>query len=918
MKPYLPIARLSTAVCTLVLLASCGGSGGSSNSGSGSGGTTSNAISGFDVSANFIKGPVSGGFCELFRVDSNGSRSGSLGASGASVEGLALFSDPIEYSGTLLIQCSGGTYQDEATGFTLNAPETRAVASLNSDSEFVVTPFTEMAFQLAEAQGDLGSSLTGYNHLIAGIFGIDGDITRVLPTAAIGDIEEGTEADHYLLALLLLSRLNADSPSSVREIVTGLVDDLADDGIDSDNATVISAALETLASDASGNEFLVELYSALETAIISHLDDSLADEETSCGDGETDCSENDEPVDEVDQSAPIGYSIFGLTNPINLANQSEVRFSVDDAEVGASYVYELYSSADGQNVVLQGSGTVSASAFNVTGLDLSQAGDGVIELRFFLTDEANNQGQTLTVTSNKNSDPVGNVAISGIVTFDRVGRNSINGALDYNDISAEPARGVTVEAVNSSGTELASTATDSNGQYHLEVTEHTYVRIRARAEMISNDVASWNLSVKDNTNNDALYALQGDLFSSGGEDNVRSLNAGSGWTGAAYTNTRSAAPFAILDTVYKVMDKFLAVHPDINFPKLDIFWSRNNNSASSNINQGDIGTSYYSSGSFYILGDEDGDTDEYDEHIIAHEWGHYFEDRMSRSDSIGGSHSLNDRLDMRVAFGEGWGNAISAIALDDPVYTDSSGPGQAFGFTFDIEENDHSTKGWYSVASAQSILYDIYDNQSDDADTLSLGLSPIYNIFITPDYINTDYLTSIFVFLDKLGEVIPGSAAGIGALALEQDINGTGPDGSGETNNGGIAETLPLYKNVSVDGASVELCSNEQYGAGKDNHNILGGRDFAFLEIAFTQSVEIVINKVSGEGARDPDMTIWKQGQTIEDWISESPDEDHETWNGQLSSGNYVLEVYDYNITNEKAVPGTLEPACFELTVSTG
>ena len=59
------------------------------------------------------------------------------------------------------------------------------------------------------------------------------------------------------------------------------------------------------------------------------------------------------------------------------------------------------------------------------------------------------------------------------------------------------------------------------------------------------------------------------------------------------------------------------------------------------------------------------DSDEYDRHIIIHEWGHYFEDKLSRADSIGGPHGLSDRLDFRVAFGEGWGNAISAIITDD-------------------------------------------------------------------------------------------------------------------------------------------------------------------------------------------------------------------------------------------------------------
>lgn len=892
MKPYLMTVRLFIIACTLLLLG-CGGSGssGSSNTSSGSSDGPDNVASGFEVSANFIKGPVSGGFCELFQIDASGSLAGSLAVSGTSVDGLVPFADPIEYNGAVLIQCSGGTYRDEVTGFILNAPHTRAVVNLDSDSSFVVTPFTEMAVQLAEAQEDLRKALTEYNSLVAGIFGISGDITQVQPTAAIEDIEEGAEADQYLLALLLISRLDADSAAPVTELVTNLAGDLADGDIDSTNATAISAALAGLTSDSSESELLTELYAALEGALTSVADDPAY----------------------IDLTAPEGYTISGLTNPVNLANQNQVSFDVAGAEVGATYFYELYSSADGSTAVLEGTGTVLTPEFTVSGLDLSTAGDGIIELRFYLKDQAQNQGLTIAATANKSSDPLENVVVSGTVTFDRVPGDSSTGALDYDNIRVEPARGVTVEAVNSSGTELSSTTTGENGEYSLGVTENTDVRIRVRAEMIRNATASWNVSVRDNTSNGALYVLQGDLVNSGSQNSVRNLHAESGWDGSGYVGTRSAAPFAILDTVYKVMGKFVAVDPAIDFPTLQIFWSRNNNTARGSIPDGDIGSSFYSGGSFYILGDEGGDTDEYDEHIIAHEWGHYFEDRLSRSDSIGGSHSQNDRLDMRVAFSEGWGNALSAMMLDDPVYFDSIGPGQASGFTIDMENNSHATEGWYSEASVQSILYDFYDDESDGMDMLSLGLSPLYYTLIDPDYLDSNYLNSIFVFLDKLKEKVPGSSGQIDLLALDQDINGTGPDGSGETNDGNIPAVLPLYKTVDVDGVAVELCSTDKAGSFRGNYNSLGGRDFAWLEIVSPRNLEIMISLVPGSDStpRDPDLVIWNKGEVVS--RSDSDDINQEIWNGQLAAGSYVLEVYDWNIVqNDQSAS-----ACFELSVST-
>ena len=85
------------------------------------------------------------------------------------------------------------------------------------------------------------------------------------------------------------------------------------------------------------------------------------------------------------------------------------------------------------------------------------------------------------------------------------------------------------------------------------------------------------------------------------------------------------------------------------------------------------GTFFSGSGNQHIalLADLTEDTDEFDQHVIAHEFGHYIEFNFSRADNIGGAHGLGDKLDPRVAFGEGFGYAFAAIVLNDPVARDS-------------------------------------------------------------------------------------------------------------------------------------------------------------------------------------------------------------------------------------------------------
>src|SRR5690606_9135756 len=165
-----------------------------------------------------------------------------------------------------------------------------------------------------------------------------------------------------------------------------------------------------------------------------------------------------------------------------------------------------------------------------------------------------------------------------------------------------------------------------------------------------------------------------------------------------------------------------AVAPGTVFPPLVLHWSPSNVPSRGEDNvpdfdSGEIGTSLYRNGvGIFLLGAEDSDTDEYDRHVIAHEWAHFLEHSLARSDSIGGPHTWGDQLDMRTAFSEGLANALAAMVVGDALYVDVLGPGQAQGFAFDIEgpissrplhANPHP--GWFSEQSVHEIIYDLYD-----------------------------------------------------------------------------------------------------------------------------------------------------------------------------------------------------------------
>ncbi|MGC6500003.1 MAG: hypothetical protein ACON4C_07405 [Henriciella sp.] len=511
------------------------------------------------------------------------------------------------------------------------------------------------------------------------------------------------------------------------------------------------------------------------------------------------------------------------------------------------------------------------------------------------------------------------MTISGAVTYDFVPHQADAIGLDYEATTQRPVRGVTVEAVNGSGTVLDTDVTTGTGTYAVTVPAGTDVRIQVEARYTQTTPASWDVRVIDNTNNDAPYVLAGSLSTSGTENSTRNLNAASGWTGTnatgGYTATRSAAPFVVLDSMVDAIDTVVGVDPDVALPLLNVGWSENNRPTGGSIANGDIGSSSYRRvggvSTILILGAADNDPDEYDRHVNVHEFGHFLEDRISRSDSIGGSHSLSQRLDPRVAFGEGFGNAFSAIGLLDPIYKDSGGVRQQSGFSLNIESNLYR-KGWYSEASVQTLIYDIFDTDSDGVDTISAGFGPIYNTLTAPGYVAQADFTMVYPFADRIRNDPAVDGAALDALLDEEFIFGRGPQGAGETTFGQqdgqgnplYTSTLPVYHQLTVDGPAVEICSIATEG----HYNKLGNRAYLALELSgsgtFTFTMTNTNPPPAESGNTDPDFLVWDltQNQGVLRLRADSGAENTETSSPlSLPPGSYRIEAYDWCNTLENA-----------------
>lgn len=492
----------------------------------------------------------------------------------------------------------------------------------------------------------------------------------------------------------------------------------------------------------------------------------------------------------------------------------------------------------------------------------------------------------------------GTVIVTGTAQFVSVPNHPVTGALDYAAAAPKPIRGATAELLNAAGTSLASCVTNDSGAYAFRVAGATgEVRVRVRAEMRKTSAGDgqWDFSVRDNTRGDALYVLDSPAVTPAlGGVTQRNVLADSGFDGTRYSGSRAAGPFAILDVVFDATKKVRSVSPQQVFPPLQLFWSVKNAPANGALADGAIGTSFYAFDPdkghvLFLLGQEDVDTDEYDAHVVAHEWGHYFQHAFSRNDSLGGGHGPGEKIDMRVAFSEGWGTAWSGMALGSPIYADSGQAGQAGGFIIDMaQQPEANDQGWYSESSVQFLLFSFHQSAN-------VGFTPIYKVMTGPLKTSPAF-TAMHNFATLLKAAAPGGVATINTLLQGQQISQVNDVfGAAETNDGGIALALPIYQ-----AATGPHCVTSAAGLG----NKLGNASFIKFDTT-AGSHTLSLASVAGQTGADPDFVVTASDGSQQFARSRSPDA--ETATMVLPAGTHTLALLD-----SKLAAGT---RCFTFTV---
>jgi len=534
------------------------------------------------------------------------------------------------------------------------------------------------------------------------------------------------------------------------------------------------------------------------------------------------------------------------------------------------------------------------------------------------------------------------VAVTGTLNYEFVPPNPVCRGLDFASTFPKPIRGATVQLIDTgTGAVLATGQSDASGNYSFaNIDSETMVRLRIRAELKKTTGTSrWDVEVRDNYDLSAnppalgsrpLYVVESTNFDTGSAGAVQNMTATTGWGGASYVGDRAAAPFAILDSVYTAMTFIESVDADVFFPPLDVFWSVNNTSATSSItgtDTGELGGSFYRIGenSLFLVGEAASDTDEFDDHVVVHEWSHYFEDNLSRTDSFGGPHSIGSLLDPRLAFGEGWATALAAIALGDQLYCDTGPVGSEFNrLALGAESGSYDGSGWYDEVSVLRFIYDLFDSNDEGGDPGSIGFAPIYAVMTGPQ-VSTDAFTTIFSFAAELRQTLdPAGQALLDAQLAREDMT-AGFDiwGVGEANTaGGAADVIPIYADLTADGSILPICVNSQFDSGRDGNKLTENR-FLRITVPLTDQYDVTMTTttptpvtpdVDDQDQSDPDIYLFRGPQFIDQGTS--PDENTETFRTPIlqAGATYIAAIEDWRFDDELAPGSYPERICFEVS----
>lgn len=326
--------------------------------------------------------------------------------------------------------------------------------------------------------------------------------------------------------------------------------------------------------------------------------------------------------------------------------------------------------------------------------------------------------------------------VGGSVTYE----DKLYDGSGFTGTEFKPVRHARVEIVSDSGSILASGYTNADGGYSLDATGGGDLRLRiypqsdtgatAGVTVLSPDSSSMAAS-KSFTVSDASLRVDAEI----GTDTI-------------------AGAFNILD-LFTRAGEFVQAMESAYPPALRVYWEPGSSD----------GTYFTNADGIHVLGGTctdsactsiSGDTDEFDDDVLLHEYGHFLEYHYSTLDSPGGWHVLSGTTqDLRLAWSEGWSNfasgGLKAWLADNAADTLSTSLATSYyvdtyydlAFSFDFDSTNPSDSGEIlryasSEGAVAKVLWNLHNN---------FGIANIWAVF-AGTLSSSGYANSLETFWD--------------------------------------------------------------------------------------------------------------------------------------------------------------------------
>jgi hypothetical protein len=505
---------------------------------------------------------------------------------------------------------------------------------------------------------------------------------------------------------------------------------------------------------------------------------------------------------------------------------------------------------------------VPFSLYNIT---VPAIDPGTVNLRV-RTNGLESDPVTLQVSTADNL-PIQNIA--GQAFYQKI--DVTDTGLDLDHPVMVPVRNARVEVISrSKQSVVAVSETDQHGHFDVPAPVESDLAVR-----VTSRLRDFGLRVSDNTNQNSTYSI--------------SSNPGSGRNLLITDRSRISGAFNILEMVQRANETIRTADPSIDPPPLTIYWSTRNSRKIGNVALGQIGTSYFNvaNNTAYILGDRNDDSDEFDDSVIAHEYGHLLASKFSRDDSPGGESHIGDILDPRVAWSEGWANFFSSAVRNDPVWRDSNGPNGSNVYRFDLSEKVPAadTPGYWSETSVGTLLWELYQG-SDLTRNTRYSFAQIWDAFTD---MREDHLVYLPYFLEHFVANNPSSADAVQSVAQFRSIDFRA--------NVKPSVTMPFPRPITgnVAGGYVDSAASHRTNLMQSSHY------WSFATSGGPVSIRMDRAATAGAGnnANALDLFLLDMNGRIIDRSNRGLNGQPEPMSVRLPAGTYVIEVRSFSMKPE-------------------